>query len=298
MIASQLTEHSLESLIDIAILEIEVAPSLRDRARKNLAALAESDGRQAIEDKITKARDRKRRAGEWLAERRRAVAPIVPSEPIPDVADPYDIKKRMWRVLQVVADKKEKENRVWAGHAVAALKAVAVLDEDSVRSDLMSAQHACEHLLLASKEQDFTTEATEIQAMVFTEIANLCTLRGMVTNERGILEEGLELYNTAANNLARSNSTVIATVVQFNRGVALRYYMALVAKEYLDPLDSQLGEVIVHLSSKDLDVRGSWVGLEEQVDDLREDLVKVREISELVRPVLTQGNKARALVGE
>lgn len=303
MSGSQAQHLAVDDLIEMAIREIEVAPSHRDRARKTLKGLAVSEGAGAITKKIDEARMRKEQAELWLSERRAgadvAVAPagIAASTEFQtiDPVDPYDVKKQMWPVLRYFTDNRPHHLK-WVQLVYQAIQSVPVLSEDSVRANLAAADDAYDLLKRACTVPDFHSEANQIKAVLFAEIGNICTLRAMVGNRRDVVEEAIGFYEDAATKLDRVNQPKLTGAVLFNQGVALRFYVSLVAQDLLSPHEDLVKRVSSYLTTVGAragDADDPWSRL--PVDVLQEDLQTVEKVMAVSQAALTEGDVRRVL---
>lgn len=248
MIEKSRSYGDLEELIEMALNEIEVAPSLRERGRQNLRNLAHSEGVGAITRKIEEAQARKGRAHAWL---------YNVSPPQPDIGwkmqqarklDPSVIQQQAWGALARLAQKRP--GKTWARFVSNAAARLATLDELSVRADVDGAESACIDLIAAAEAPDFQHESNVIRGAVFAETANLYTICAKVTRERTFVERGLFLYNVAANTLSRGKYPLALLVVQINRGAALNCYAHLIQTQYLEKYTSDINEVVGFLENE------------------------------------------------
>ncbi|MDA5633702.1 MULTISPECIES: hypothetical protein [Rhizobium/Agrobacterium group] len=238
----------LEEIIELALNEIEVAPSLRDRARENLRRIARSQGVNSIIEKIEEARDRKHRAQAWLS------GVMAPESDIDwklrqaRNLDPALVQQKAWMALARLAQKKP--TKAWAQLVSNAVATLSSLDEVSVLRDVNGAERACIDLIAAAEAPDFKDESDVIQGLVFAETANLYTICAKVTREKSFVERGLFLYSMAADAISKGSSPLALMVVQINRGAALTCYAHLIQKQHFDKYKRDIFEVFQYIGDE------------------------------------------------
>lgn len=276
MIEGDLTLSDLDGAIEVAIREIEIAPSLRDRARKNLRHLARTKGIAAVVEKIEHARGRKNRGRAWLGHE--ALSSNIDSitESITKVRA-QDTNAQLWPVLVKIA--KTQRNKEWAQLVDRAASNLRKIDEAFVREDIRLAEQACIDLIQASEVDDFKSETNIIKGAVFAETANLYTICAKVTREQTYIERGLFLYGLAVDTISRGNYPLALTVVQINRGTALTYYAHLIEEKTISKYANDIVDVIGFLDQNQRNTGAFEAKYSSLAENVKRDLHMVDSFS-------------------
>lgn len=237
----------VEELIEAALDEIEVAPSLRERARSKLRKSVETNGLAAVTAMISDAQSRKAKAEAWLTGRPVTAAVDWKIEQAMKL-DPAVVQKQTWSALARFARAQSKWQ--WAKLVSQATQRLEEAKDLASFETAASVENACRDLISAAHAPDFKLAPAGIQGMVFAETANLYTVCAKIKREPALVEKGLRLYGMATHALSQQGSTLGYLVVQINRGAALSCYAHLVHRDHFEKYSRDINEVAVFLGNK------------------------------------------------
>jgi hypothetical protein len=276
MIGSSLSLQDFEEIIEQAIGEIEVPPSLRARARSNLKLLAERNGIEAVRQKAISARIRKERAAKWVLARRPAASDVAAVEIAGE-----EIQQELWSEIESIARDKAFKLE-WAQHFLDASSIVERFEGWTNLSDPDSARDVCINLFKATKSFDFGLEPPVIRGSVFAETANLFSACAMLTSNHEVMEESLVFYGNAVQALSEVDdprANILVAVVQLNRGSALSLFGRMIG-EKLHKFREDFNEVSYFLSNESNETSSIFDELAVDVELIRNNLLVLRDFDE------------------
>lgn len=277
----------IQTLVDEAVIEIDVPPSLRQLAKRNLSLMANQGGLEAVQNKIHSARDRKERIAKWLDARRMLQKSFETTHPYEDIED---VENALWVEIQEIAREKFAVSS-WARHF---LDAASKVDRNYFFSDVTAAKDACMSIFQATTADDFEIEPPVIRGSVLSEAGNMFFACAALTNSQQVMEESLTIYGNAVRELSQvSDPSIgrIVDVVQINRGSALSFFVSIVGKKIVRYKEDALA-VRDHIITSDPIFPDNYKDYDIDISDICKNLDWIDEFSnEIPRSTLNSNLK-------